>query len=202
MAFKDNFQIIRDFRSKKQAEIAEGTGISKQNISNWANGLNEPSTENLDLLAKFLDVPRQVFYMETLTQEYLKRNFMGGNNTSVQEPSDNKQNGATARETFYEELMEKNKDYFVAPRSIFTDYKIVPDKIIDVIIQSNANEIKAMKEAKDLEMKGLIKDQESLIAGYENKIKRLEGENQELASKNQKLEQENRDLLRQIPAKQ
>lgn len=187
MAFKDNLQIISAFRNKKQQDIANGTGISKQNISNWMNGLNEPSTENLDLIAKFLDTPREVFYMKSLTQDDLKRMFSKSDNTSVQQPGDNKQNGMTAKETFYTDLIENNEEYSLLPRAVLKDYKIVPDKIIDVIISSNENEKKALRESMETAKESLIKDYELLIKGLENKVDRLEKENE--------------DLRRQIPGK-
>lgn len=202
MAFKDNFKIIRDFRNKKQADVAEGTGISKQNISNWANGLNEPSSENLDLLAKFLDIPREVFYMETLTDGYLKSNFLRRDNTSVQEAGDNKQNGMDPRETFYTDLMEKNEHYSIIPTAVLKDYKIVPDKIIDVIISSNENEKKALRESKDMEIESLMKKYELIIEGLENKTKRLEGEKAEIERQKKALEEEIAGLRRKIPTNQ
>lgn len=103
------------------------------------------------------------------------------NHTSVQETSNNKKNGAmNARETFYEELMEKNKDYFVAPRAIFTDYKIVPDKIIDVIIQSTEEAKKALEKQKDLEIESLIIKHETIIKGLNIEIEKLRGDNDDL----------------------
>lgn len=115
--------------------------------------------------------------------------------------SNNKLNGMNPRETFYEELMEKNKDYFVAPRSIFTDYKIVPDKIIDVIIASNEGEKKALRESMETAKEALIKDYERLIEGLENKAERLEKEKEKLKEENEVLKEENEDLRRQIPGK-
>lgn len=123
------------------------------------------------------------------------------NNTLVDKASNNKLNGMNPRETFYEELMEKNKDYFVAPRSIFTDYKIVPDKIIDVIIASNEGEKKALRESMETAKEALIKDYERLIEGLENKAERLEKEKEKLKEENEVLKEENEDLRRQIPGK-
>lgn len=194
MAFKDNLQIISAFRNKKQQDIANGTGISKQNISNWMNGLNEPSTENLDLIAKFLDTPREVFYMKSLTQDDLKRMFSKSDNTSVQQPGDNKQNGMTAKETFYTDLIENNKEYSLLPRAVLRDYKIVPDKIIDVIIKSGENERTALQRSMDLEIESLNEKNRTIIEGYKNGIKILELENE-------RLKQENEQLRRQIPPK-
>lgn len=194
MAFKDNLQIISAFRNKKQQDIANGTGISKQNISNWMNGLNEPGTENLDLIAKFLDTPREVFYMKSLTQDDLKRMFSKSDNTSVQQPGDNKQNGMTAKETFYTDLIENNEEYSLLPRAVLRDYKIVPDKIIDVIIKSGENERTALQRSMDLEIESLNEKNRTIIEGYKNGIKILELENE-------RLKQENEQLRRQIPPK-
>jgi hypothetical protein len=86
----------------------------------------------------------------------------------------------SAKETFYKDLIESNADYSLIPRAVLQDYKIVPDKIIDVILSSNENEKKALEKSKDLEIESLNKRYELLIEGYENKIKRLEEENHEL----------------------
>jgi|SRR5688572_2544629 len=187
MPLGDNIKKYRELRNLSVQDLAEKMGIGKAGIYKWESGETKPGLDSLTDLSKALDVS-----IDQLMHE---------NPTSVQQSSNNKHNGMNPRETFYEELMEKNKDYFVAPRSIFTDYKIVPDKIIDVIIQSGENERKAMKEAKDMEMKGLIREQEALISAYENKIKRLEGEKEDIENKNRNLEKEKEDLLRQISVK-
>jgi AAA15 family ATPase/GTPase len=84
--------------------------------------------------------------------------------------SNNKQKQLmTPRETFYIDLIEKNEEYNLIPRAVLKDYKIVPDKIIDVIIQSNENEKKALVE-------GLNSKYELMIQGYKNKIADLESE--------------------------
>lgn len=115
------------------------------------------------------------------------------NVTHGEKAGDNKLNGH-ARETFYTDLIENNVEYSLLPRAVLKDYKIVPDKIIDVIISSNENEKKAIKESMEAAKESLIKDYEQLIKGLENKVDRLE--NEKLT-----LKQENEDLRRQIPGK-
>jgi hypothetical protein len=141
----------------------------------------------------------EIIRIYNIRQEWWDKEWETGSNnifnTSVPKSTGSKQNGElSSKETFYEDLMERNKDYFVAPRAIFTDYKIVPDKIIDVIIQSNANERKALQDAKTMEIDSLEKKYEMLIEGLENKVDRLEKEKAALAT-------ENEDLRRQIPTK-
>lgn len=106
-------------------------------------------------------------------------------NTSVQKPSNNNGNGMTTKETFYSDLIEGNEEYSLIPRAVLKDYKIVPDKIIDVIIASNENEKNALKRSMESEKEALIKEYERVIQGLENKVVRLE--------------QEKEDLRRQIP---
>lgn len=71
MAFKDNLKKIREFRRLKAADITRGTGIKKQQYSAWEKGDYEAGNENLDLLACYLDVPRNFFFKETLTTKDL-----------------------------------------------------------------------------------------------------------------------------------
>lgn len=96
--------------------------------------------------------------------------------TYVEIPKHNNGNGMTARETFYTDLIENNSEYSLLPRAVFKDYKIVPERILDVIIKSA-----------DSEKQALIEKHELIIEGLKNKINRLESEKEE--------------LQRQIPAK-
>lgn len=98
------------------------------------------------------------------------------NGTYVDIPKHNDRNGMTVRETFYTDLIENNTEYSLLPRAVFKDYKIVPERILDVIIRSA-----------DSEKQALIEKHELIIEGLKNKIKRLESEKE--------------DLQRQIPAK-
>jgi transcriptional regulator with XRE-family HTH domain len=98
----------------------------------------------------------------------------------TQEPLNGNSNIVNNRETFYLDLIEGNEEYSILPKAILKDYKIVPDKIIDVIIQSNENERKAIEKSKTLEIEGLNRKYEIIIEGYENKIKKLEKENEDL----------------------
>jgi hypothetical protein len=102
------------------------------------------------------------------------------------------QNGITTRETFYRELIEDNDEYSILPRAVLKDYKIVPDKIIDVIITSNENEKRAIKESKELEIESLNKKHEFLLNVREMELKECEKEIE-------KLKAENEELRRKIP---
>jgi hypothetical protein len=115
------------------------------------------------------------------------------NGTYVDIPNEKPQNGMTIRETFYQELIENNAEYSLLPRAVLRDYKIVPDKIIDVILKSNEHEREAMEKSSRLEIESLNQKYELIIAGLENKSERLEKENIELKKQNE-------DLRRQIPA--
>lgn len=80
------------------------------------------------------------------------------------------------KETFYKNLIEENNDYSLIPRAVLRDYKIVPDKIIDVIIDSNRNEKNAITKSFNDEKDILIMKYEMVIEGLENKIRALEAE--------------------------
>ena len=84
------------------------------------------------------------------------------------------------KETFYKALIEDNDDYSLIPRAVLKDYKIVPDKIIDVIIESNKNEKAAISKSFQDEKSILVAKHELTITGLENKILSLEKENKEL----------------------
>lgn len=107
------------------------------------------------------------------------------NSTPASKLTGSKEIQRSAKETFFEDLIERNDSYFIAPRAIFTDYKIVPDKIIDVIIRSTDEARQALEKAKDLEIESLNIKNETIIQGLEIEIA--------------KLKQENTELRRQIP---
>lgn len=156
MALGHNIKRIRELKKISVKELSDKIGINPQSIYDWEKEKYEPVKENLESLARILGVQVKTFYDENSTD---------GNN-----PSNNKGNQLmTPRETFYTDLIEKNDEYNLIPRAVLKDYKIVPDKIIDVIIQSNENEKKALVE-------GLNSKYELMIQGYKNKIADLESE--------------------------
>src|SRR5688500_10978799 len=107
--------------------------------------------------------------------------YLTGNNMAKLTPTDktlnNGEKHGQARETFYKDLIENNDEYSIVPKAILRDYKIVPDKLLDIITQA--------KDQVNIELK---EKQEYLIEVYESRIK--------------KLEEEKEDLRRQIPPKQ
>lgn len=111
-----------------------------------------------------------------------------------------KSNGEV-KETFYKNLIEGNEEYSLIPRAVLKDYKIVPDKIIDVIIDSNRNEKHAITQSFQDQKDALINKHEQVIIGYEAKIKRLEAEIKELEIEREKLENERENLKRQVTLK-
>lgn len=184
-------KVISDLIHNKrltQAQVAKDLDESEQVISNYAKGKRFISAEFASKWErkygeKLIDMIDQVLNKSTIDDI---------NITSVEEPSDNKQNGMSQRETFYQDLMEKNEQYSVIPTAVLKDYKIVPDKIIDVIIRSNENERKALEKSMHLEIESLNEKNKIIIEGYKNGIKILEAENERLKT-------ENAELRRQIP---
>jgi transcriptional regulator with XRE-family HTH domain len=170
MSLAINIKIIRHFRKKSVKELAKKLEIAPQSIYEWERGLYEPNKENLEKLSSEFQVPVETFYRENLTKDYLEKLILNENSTNDYIGTDYKQKQImTQRETFYIDLIEKNEEYNLIPRAVLKDYKIVPDKIIDVIIQSNENEKKALVE-------GLNSKYELMIQGYKNKIADLESE--------------------------
>jgi hypothetical protein len=117
--------------------------------------------------------------------------FLEQKGTDLQKAANNKQNGYGARETFYTDLIENNAEYSLIPRAVFKDYKIVPDKIIDAIIQSNENEKKAMREAMAMAEQSLNDKLEETVEMYEEQYQAIKAENE-------RLEKENEELRKQI----
>ena len=68
MAFKDNLVRIREFRGKKPMDIVRGIGVDKQLYYSWEAGTYKPSEDNLDLLASYLRVPRNLFFKDKITE--------------------------------------------------------------------------------------------------------------------------------------
>ena len=66
MAFKDNLIRIRQLRGKKPPEVILGTGIAKGQYYAWEKGEYEPSAENLDILSSYFQVPREIFFKESI----------------------------------------------------------------------------------------------------------------------------------------
>jgi transcriptional regulator with XRE-family HTH domain len=178
MPLSDNIKRFRELKGLTVQELADKMGIGKAGIYKWESGETKPGIDSLTDLSKALDVS-----IGELT---------GENPTSVDKASDNKQNGIGPRETFYQDLMEKNEQYSVIPTAVLKDYKIVPDKIIDVIIKSGENERNALQKSMHLEIESLNEKNKSIIESYKNGIKILEAENERLKT-------ENELLRRQIP---
>lgn len=132
-------------------------------VSKFLNADEEPSLGTIKKIQEVLSINTE--WWETGKGDIYLRN-----GTHDYNQSDNKQKQLmTPRETFYIDLIEKNEEYNLIPRAVLKDYKIVPDKIIDVIIQSNENEKKALIE-------GLNSKYELIIQGYKNKVADLENE--------------------------
>jgi hypothetical protein len=146
-------------------------------INEFYNENREPGRKTLKKI-KSLKGLNEVWYDTGKGEVFME------NGTYVDTASDNKEITMTAKETFWREVMEDtDHPYRVVPSSVFKDYKIVPDKIIDVIIRSNESEKIALNEKYEL-----------IIQGLENQNKRLEKEKGDLQT-------EIENLRRQIPAK-
>lgn len=161
-------------------ELSEYCGFHRDTIRKAIERGSELKDKNLRIFQDKLEINPEWW-------DTGKGDIYVSKHTYAEKAGDNKLNGHGARETFYTDLIENNVEYSLLPRAVLKDYKIVPDKIIDVIISSNENEKKALRESMETAKESLIKDYELLIKGLENKVERLEKENE--------------DLRRQIPGK-
>lgn len=50
MDFKNNFKRLREENNLTQEDIANEIGISRQSVSKWENGVNEPDLETIEKL--------------------------------------------------------------------------------------------------------------------------------------------------------
>jgi transcriptional regulator with XRE-family HTH domain len=172
-------EFLTEVREKhgNKAQVAKKLGISPQLLGQYEKGRQNPKVDFFDKWKEVYNQDLRLMMIETNVSHGTEKH------TPAMKSTSNKEMSRSAKETFFEDLIERNDTYFIAPRAIFTDYKIVPDKIIDVIISSNENEKKALEKSKDLEIASLVKKYELIIEGQDHKIKRLEKENEDLKSK-------------------
>ncbi len=153
-----------------QRGFAKATGLSDSVWSKYSLMTSAMSVEVLDkILAAYPGV-------RVVLNTYLTGNSQS-NITLRDKTLENQENHMTPKETFYQDLIENNTEYSLLPKAILRDYKIVPDKLLDIITES-----------KDQVNRELQKKQDLLIEVYESKI--------------DKLKRENEDLRRQIPPKE
>lgn len=154
MSTKQKVLEIRKLSNLTQAQFASKIGVTRQTVINWEKGVTEPNAQELQGIVKLFDINEGESLVKQLAAEEVK---------------DEKDSMDQLKETFYADLIEKNEIYALIPKAVLSDYKIVPDKIMDIIIRSNEGE----KEA-------LIAKYEVIIRGLEIKSAQLEAENKEL----------------------
>lgn len=117
MPIKDNIRIIRELKNKTVPKLAKESGLSKTSIYAWESGEYEPGKDNLDILAKYLDVPIKDFYDDE------KWNNKSDNSERLESkviPNDN-------NEDIYRNIVEGNTEYILIPRSVLDGkYRLVP----------------------------------------------------------------------------
>ena len=68
MKFQERFNELLSISGKKQTEIADAIGVTKQCVSDYKKGKSVPSLETLYLLCEFLDVSAD--YLLGLSNDY------------------------------------------------------------------------------------------------------------------------------------
>lgn len=157
---KDRIKVLEGKLGKSGNTLGKEAGLSNGTVDKWDD---QPIDFSTDKVEKFLNFHR-------ISKEWWET----GEGQIILPKAELAR--TIDKETFYKNLIEDNNDYSLIPRAVLRDYKIVPDKIIDVIIESNRNEKKAITKSFEDEKDTLIIKHELVIAGLKNKIKELEAE--------------------------
>ena len=59
MEFKNKLKEIRNRKGISQQQLADELNISRSVVAKWETGLALPSDENLELLSKYFEVPKE-----------------------------------------------------------------------------------------------------------------------------------------------
>lgn len=114
MAFSDNLIKIRELRGKKPPEVISGTGVKKGQYYAWENGEYEPSTDNQEKLSRFFQVPREIFFKESISES----DVLGGEDSHV----------VWLRKTI-ETLIQTKGEYINVHREVWDELKEDKEKI-------------------------------------------------------------------------
>lgn len=159
---KDRIAVLAEETGKSGNVLGQEAGLANGTVDTWNEKPIDFSTDKVD---KFLNHHR-------ISKEWWKT----GNGDIFLPKAQMARINGFEKETFYKNLIEDNEDYSLIPRAVLRDYKIVPDKIIDVILESNKNEKNAIAKSFEDEKDSLINRHELIITGLKNKIKDLETE--------------------------
>lgn len=169
----EKYRKVLEIRKKKTYKAEDECGFGRNTLANAIKENREMSEEYHNKFMTHYEVNPDWWNSG-------KGEILIKNGTYVEIPKHNNGNAMTARETFYTDLIEGNEEYSILPRAVLKDYKIVPDKIIDVIIQSTDEARKALEKAKDLEIDSLVAKHETIIKGLNIEIEKLKNDNDDL----------------------
>lgn len=164
-------------KNRTDKEIAADLGISPQRLGQYKNSKKKPGIEIIQAWKKVFgeDLLKLVEEKETKVSRGIEDNSKKNN------PNNNQNGMATSKETWYTELIENEEgQYSLIPRAILKDYKIMPDKVMDVLIKANESEKVAIEKNQSLEKEILKNRYKELVEALEKKVKRLEEEKEEL----------------------
>lgn len=58
------FERLLELKGVSTADVSKATGIPKSTLSSWKSGISTPKADKLYLIAKFFDVPMEVFFAD------------------------------------------------------------------------------------------------------------------------------------------
>lgn len=182
-----NYVIIRQFYGKKPSDLQRDLKISKANTSNWENGIANPGPNFVDQMSNYFGLPREVFYMDDLTTEYLK--VMKNNTDEESEPAIPEK--TTGDVEFFQRVVRiGSTEYVVLPKTVLDgEYRIAStrdadknDRYFNKIDESTEKALTAKNEV--IQMKDeLIKDRDQKIRERDEIIRSLQ---ERLAAADQK----------------
>lgn len=144
MPLADNIKKFRELRDMNIPQLADKIGAKKQSVYDWEKGKYAPGKEYIDLLAKVLGVEVKDFY---------------GDGEVMTDKSGAVEGLQHAPESVYRDLIEKNTEYRLIPKTILDEeYRII---------------LKSEIELKEQMLKNLLDAKNDLIEQLKQEISEL-----------------------------
>jgi hypothetical protein len=151
-----NYRTIREFMQKTQDEVVKGLSdlmpgneSIKQNVSAWENLKGNPGPKFIDPLSSFFGVPGYLLSVESLTKEYLEKNFSRQKHAPM--PKSDASDENLNPDAVWSQV-EKSEKYTVVPNIILDKYEILSNREIEsreITLQEVRAAMKTAINAKD-----------------------------------------------------